>query len=954
MDNSAYDRPRDGRPPHLVSDMAGSQISAERLNLVAGLLPFLLLLLLAFALRLYRLDAQSIWVDEGISLHLATSGLSEIVVNRASNIHPPLYFFLLKGWLMLTGNSLFSARLFSALFSLFCVPVTYVVAWRWLSLGRTAAWTAAAWIAVSPAAVIYAQEARVYALLPLAYLILLALLRALSVKSDARPTTAMWVALGLSEWVALHLHYTALFLVAYVVGVSFVTLWRTGRRADLRRWFITQGLVGLACLPWLMAVITHWTGVEARMTTGSALAGLPTPAYLLNQIWNFFFTGLLGVENRPLMQGTIWIILGLLLALLAMRLAQPDRRGMTLRLTADWVLPLIGGLTFWAVRPSSHPRYLLLFAPGLFLLMAHLVAGRFVRLIKPAVWLAILLISFLGLEAYFCDPAFQKDDVRGVARYLEQTLAPGDLILVPPGDWSLDFVYHGQAAIVMSPSPKGLLDVDVLWSGLDRWTSQSRRVAVVDYRRDRRDWPGPTFFALESAGSKVDRRDFKGLTVHTYAVTRPAIPPDLRALDGRFGPLTLTQGWVESMAPTGTALTLACRWRLDVPTERQYGLTVRLLDADGWPVTFKNDLLLDSQIRPTSHWPLGVPVTSYHVFPIPPGTPPLTYAVEVGVYAQAGDEGNAVHPEDLLDSQGAPQGHWLTLPPVHLTAAPSITTSAYRISAAPPPLAQPRRFAPGLLLLGARIDRVEIGPGQSLFVILHWQAASVPLPDLRPRVALRRAGFTGAEKEVLAADESAPALGRYPTDRWQAGEMVIEHRRLTVPATAPEGAAKVVVTVGQESFSLGTVQIVGVAHTKTPPSIPHPLDVQFGQVARLIGYDLAEPPFTTTHPVTLTLYWEALAGADQANYAVFTHILAADGHLVGGHDGPPAAGARPTLGWIPGEIVTDRHAMMFHEPYQGEARIEVGLYEPTAMERVLTETGDSFLLLPPILTVVEP
>ena len=52
-------------------------------------------LLLAFALRLYRLDGQSIWVDEGISLHLATSSLAEIIANRAANIHPPLYFFLL-------------------------------------------------------------------------------------------------------------------------------------------------------------------------------------------------------------------------------------------------------------------------------------------------------------------------------------------------------------------------------------------------------------------------------------------------------------------------------------------------------------------------------------------------------------------------------------------------------------------------------------------------------------------------------------------------------------------------------------------------------------------------------------------------------------------------------------------------------------------------------------------
>jgi len=60
------------------------------------LLPLFLLLpllLLAFALRLYRLDAQSIWIDEGISLHLAISSPGEIIADRAANVHPPLYFF---------------------------------------------------------------------------------------------------------------------------------------------------------------------------------------------------------------------------------------------------------------------------------------------------------------------------------------------------------------------------------------------------------------------------------------------------------------------------------------------------------------------------------------------------------------------------------------------------------------------------------------------------------------------------------------------------------------------------------------------------------------------------------------------------------------------------------------------------------------------------------------------
>ena len=42
----------------------------------------LLILLAAFALRAYRLDAQSLWYDEGLSVHLASLPLGETISRR--------------------------------------------------------------------------------------------------------------------------------------------------------------------------------------------------------------------------------------------------------------------------------------------------------------------------------------------------------------------------------------------------------------------------------------------------------------------------------------------------------------------------------------------------------------------------------------------------------------------------------------------------------------------------------------------------------------------------------------------------------------------------------------------------------------------------------------------------------------------------------------------------------
>ena len=58
--------------------------------------PIIFLLLAAFALRVFRLDAQGLGWEEGIGLHRATSSLGEIVRDRLSNVHLPLCFVIVE------------------------------------------------------------------------------------------------------------------------------------------------------------------------------------------------------------------------------------------------------------------------------------------------------------------------------------------------------------------------------------------------------------------------------------------------------------------------------------------------------------------------------------------------------------------------------------------------------------------------------------------------------------------------------------------------------------------------------------------------------------------------------------------------------------------------------------------------------------------------------------------
>ena len=105
----------------------------------------------------------------------------------------------------------------------------------------------------------------------------------------------------------------------------------------------------------------------------------------------------------------------------------------------------------------------------------------------------------------------------------------------------------------------------------------------------------------------------------------------------------------------------------------------------------------------------------------------------------------------------------------------------------------------------------------------------------------------------------------------------------------------------------------------------------------------------------LTLYWRAISEDPlTTSYTVFTHLLSEDRRLVGQHDGIPAGGERPTMSWVPGEVIADVHEMEFTDlEYRGQALIEVGLYDSHTVERVPTVEGSDHLILSSEVMVLE-
>jgi mannosyltransferase len=138
-------------------------------------------------LRVFLLGIKGMWLDETFSVWLASHGIADILhwIVRIDQ-HPPLYYLLLHYWIALNGETPYYDRLLSVLFGTGTIPIIYLIGKR--MSGVVTGVAAAAFLALSPFNIYYAQETRMYTLLAFnAAVAIYALVRLLTDPRSLRP-----------------------------------------------------------------------------------------------------------------------------------------------------------------------------------------------------------------------------------------------------------------------------------------------------------------------------------------------------------------------------------------------------------------------------------------------------------------------------------------------------------------------------------------------------------------------------------------------------------------------------------------------------------------------------------------------------------------------------------------------------------------------------------------------
>ncbi len=212
--------------------------------------PFLLLslILLGFGLRVYRLDAQSLWWDEVFSSLMITLPPSEMLTELvADRVHPPLYYYFLDVWAQ-AGRDPFWLRYLSLMFGVLTLPVLYRLG-RALG-GRAVGMTAAFLLAISPFHIWYSQETRMHTLAALAVTAAQWFLWRGLHRNGRRD----WVLFTLCQLTAVYAHYFA-WLVA-LAQYAFLSLTYRQFPGAFRRWLVSTAVVAAGFSVWAAAVLS--------------------------------------------------------------------------------------------------------------------------------------------------------------------------------------------------------------------------------------------------------------------------------------------------------------------------------------------------------------------------------------------------------------------------------------------------------------------------------------------------------------------------------------------------------------------------------------------------------------------------------------------------------------------------------------------------------------------------
>jgi hypothetical protein len=724
-------------------------------------------LLLAFALRLYRLGDQNVWWDEGLAIWAVRKSFWGTTLWTAADVHPPLYFHQLWAWVRLAGESEFAARFISAAWGLLTVAIVYPLGVR--LGGRRVGLLAALFLAVARFHIWWSQEMRMYILAALAATLTL-YLAVRWLDAERERTSAAWPALyALAAAGCLYSIYMAALapLVANLYALAaFRRIPRQRRLGAAARWLGAQAAALVLFLPWALLALGRmrtWSvaepfGLRALLALYSTLLTVGVSTHVERYV----------VYALPF---AATLAAGLATLLWQRRRREPGLPGGQAALLLTLAVGSMPVVVYILTRPRSlfytprvEARYLVLFAPAFcaFLGWSIVRLGRRLWPLGLAALAACLGVMLAFLPGYY-EGRYLRDELQTMVRILGAYAEPGDALLLISGNRYPLFLYDYERAV----PPERRLPV-VQLPRADRFTPENVEAELeAAIEGHSRFWVA----AVEAGLQDPDRLSLPWLDQHYR-----------RAYTHEAGANALIL-----YAPEPPAVVDA---RPQWPLTAGGGLELVGYDLAGRE--YRAGDAVDLGLYYTCEAPLAMEVEWWHEDGALLQTVAQSWPATGGAPAGRAEVRFRVWPwyrggRTRIVVRWA--GHSAELPGPRILALPDRPT--------PERIAQPLdvRFEQGIDLLGYDLRRpLPARAGGALTVDLFWRADEPPAEDYTVFVHLVGTAHNPATAgPVWAQHDGPPVGGAYPTSRWAPGQVIADRHVLTIDPAAPPGEYELVV-----------------------------------------------------------------------------------------------------------------------------------------------------------------
>lgn len=491
-------------------------------------------------LRLFYINHQSLWWDEGASLYFSGGSsldhcFTRLQLQNTSERFQPLFFFVLYFWRQVFGDTSARLRFLPALFGTgVLIVLPYAVSRVY---GKKQGLLALLAVALSSYNIFYSQELRPYSmLLFLTSLQLLAFTHIMK-PGRARPAQVLWLLLfWISSAVGI---YSSIFVCIFSFALALGHLIYYRR---MRTWVLWWVPVAVLSLPILLYYVTKPADSE-RTSTGVSQLHQPVIENTAFVAYGVLAGQTLGPPPEDL-RGTnkievvlsYWPEVSTVLAIgiayfvfFAVLLSQPrapddETRSATALFVLVLVVSMLMSLIFTlGTKLNWQPRHsFFLWVPLAALLpvaFGDIKSNKRLRkaaLVAQIAFVAVLVVNAKSLANYYFNPAYSRDDYRGASQFLERHKdVPSIMLRGMPGLLS----YYGYPYAIDGT----LLKPDDLPDEVELQTDSAKHIFVVVNREW--DWgpPGAVENALAERYRLLSTKRLCDFNIYSYAKKGAAV-----------------------------------------------------------------------------------------------------------------------------------------------------------------------------------------------------------------------------------------------------------------------------------------------------------------------------------------------------------------------------------------------------------------------------------------------